>query len=204
MHRTARTRSWFLPFNKGWNDGAGNPPNPDGLKTDYLWKEVLTPAGLTNILENRCADRSSGKSGTRRRKDPRGKCATAGVPALSSARRGAEDIGARSGERCGRAVSHPAFGRQRQVQLHRVAGAPTHRREARRQGGVRLGDRGHRPAHFWTTRSYTDSEAVHAGRRDSGLREGPRRIHSGELRKFIAEGKKIIISTIQTFPFVPR
>ena len=30
--------SWFLPFNQGWNDGAGNPPNPDGLKTDYLWK----------------------------------------------------------------------------------------------------------------------------------------------------------------------
>lgn len=44
--------SWFLPFNKGCNDGAGNPPNPFGLKTDYLWKEVLTPAGLTNILEN--------------------------------------------------------------------------------------------------------------------------------------------------------
>jgi type I restriction enzyme R subunit len=44
--------SWFLPFNKGWNDGAGNPPNPDGLKTDYLWKETLTPASFTNILEN--------------------------------------------------------------------------------------------------------------------------------------------------------
>jgi type I site-specific restriction-modification system R (restriction) subunit len=44
--------SWFLPFNKGWNDGAGNPPNPDGLKTDYLWKEVLTKTGLTDILEN--------------------------------------------------------------------------------------------------------------------------------------------------------
>jgi type I restriction enzyme R subunit len=44
--------SWFLAFNKGWNDGAGNPPNPDGLKTDYLWKEVLTPTSLTNILEN--------------------------------------------------------------------------------------------------------------------------------------------------------
>ncbi|HEV8720570.1 MAG TPA: type I restriction endonuclease subunit R [Candidatus Binatia bacterium] len=44
--------SWFLPFNKGWNDGAGNPPNPDGLKTDYLWKQVLTPRGLTNIIEN--------------------------------------------------------------------------------------------------------------------------------------------------------
>ena len=44
--------SWFLPFNKGYHDGAGNPPNPHGLKTDYLWKEVLTPVGLTNILEN--------------------------------------------------------------------------------------------------------------------------------------------------------
>jgi type I restriction enzyme R subunit len=44
--------SWFLPFNRGWNDGAGNPPNPDGLKTDYLWKRVLSRSGLTNILEN--------------------------------------------------------------------------------------------------------------------------------------------------------
>ncbi len=44
--------SWFLPFNRGWNDGAGNPPNPDGLKTDYLWKRVLTREGLTDILEN--------------------------------------------------------------------------------------------------------------------------------------------------------
>ena len=44
--------SWFLPFNQGWNDGAGNPPNPDGLKTDYLWKRLLTRKGLTDILEN--------------------------------------------------------------------------------------------------------------------------------------------------------
>lgn len=44
--------SWFLPFNQGWNDGAGNPPNPHGLKTDYLWKRILTPASLTDILEN--------------------------------------------------------------------------------------------------------------------------------------------------------
>ena len=29
--------SWFLPFNRGWNDGAGNPPNSSGIKTDYLW-----------------------------------------------------------------------------------------------------------------------------------------------------------------------
>ncbi|WP_298442819.1 type I restriction endonuclease subunit R, partial [Ferrimicrobium sp.] len=44
--------SWFLPFDQGYQDGAGNPPNPDGLKTDYLWKRILSPQGLTDILEN--------------------------------------------------------------------------------------------------------------------------------------------------------
>ena len=44
--------SWFLPFNKGYNDGAGNPPNPNGVKTDYLWKEVLKKDSLTDIIEN--------------------------------------------------------------------------------------------------------------------------------------------------------
>ena len=44
--------SWFLPFNQGWNSGAGNPPNPDGLKTDYLWKQVLTRESLANIIES--------------------------------------------------------------------------------------------------------------------------------------------------------
>jgi len=43
--------SWFLPFNQGYNSGAGNPPNPNGLKTDYLWKEVLSIASLANIIE---------------------------------------------------------------------------------------------------------------------------------------------------------
>jgi len=45
-------KSWFLPFNKGNNDGAGNPPNPDGLRTDYLWKQILTKDELSNIIEN--------------------------------------------------------------------------------------------------------------------------------------------------------
>ena len=44
--------SWFLPFNKGCNDGAGNPTNPDGLKTDYLWKAILTKSSLADIIEN--------------------------------------------------------------------------------------------------------------------------------------------------------
>lgn len=47
-----RKNSWFLPFNKGYNDGAGNPPNPDGLMTDYLWKDILTKRKLSRIIEN--------------------------------------------------------------------------------------------------------------------------------------------------------
>ncbi|MCF0137556.1 MAG: type I restriction endonuclease subunit R, partial [Oscillospiraceae bacterium] len=45
-------KSWFLPFNKGHNDGAGNPPNPDGIRTDYLWKQILTKDELSGIIEN--------------------------------------------------------------------------------------------------------------------------------------------------------
>jgi len=44
-------KSFFLPFNKGNNNGAGNPPN-GGIKTNYLWKEILTKVSLTNILQN--------------------------------------------------------------------------------------------------------------------------------------------------------
>ena len=44
--------SWFLPFNKGWNDSKGNPPNPNGIKTEYLWKRVLSRDSLVNIIEN--------------------------------------------------------------------------------------------------------------------------------------------------------
>lgn len=43
--------SYFLPFNKGNKNGAGNEPN-GGIKTDYLWKEILTKDTLTNILQN--------------------------------------------------------------------------------------------------------------------------------------------------------
>ena len=61
--------SWFLPFNRGWKRGAGNPPNPSGLRSDYLWREVLTRASLSRILENYAqvvASRNA-KTGTKKR-----------------------------------------------------------------------------------------------------------------------------------------
>ena len=48
----AGPKSWFLPFDKGYQDGAGNPPNPNGLMTDYLWRHVLAPSSLADIIEN--------------------------------------------------------------------------------------------------------------------------------------------------------
>ncbi len=48
-----KEKSYFLPFNKGHNNGAGNPPN-ESIKTDYLWKEILTKRNLTDIIQNFC------------------------------------------------------------------------------------------------------------------------------------------------------
>lgn len=44
--------SWFLPFNRGVNGGAGNPVVPNDTMTSYLWKEILTKPVLSNIIEN--------------------------------------------------------------------------------------------------------------------------------------------------------
>ena len=44
--------SWFLPFNKGVNGGAGNPVNPNGVRTSYLWEDILGKRSLSDILEN--------------------------------------------------------------------------------------------------------------------------------------------------------
>ena len=53
-------KTFFLPFNKGLNDGnpyppfgAGNPVNPDGLKTHYLWEDIFTKQSLANIIDKR-------------------------------------------------------------------------------------------------------------------------------------------------------
>ena len=44
--------SWFLPFNRGVNGGAGNPVVEGDTMTSYLWKDVLTKPTLSNIIEN--------------------------------------------------------------------------------------------------------------------------------------------------------
>jgi len=44
--------TFFLPFNKGHNEGEGNPPNPNGHKTAYLWEEVFSKESLAGIIQH--------------------------------------------------------------------------------------------------------------------------------------------------------
>ncbi len=50
--RLAGKGTFFLPFNKGYNHGQGNPPNPNGHKTAYLWEEVFAKESLANIIQH--------------------------------------------------------------------------------------------------------------------------------------------------------
>ena len=182
--------SWFLPFNRGWNDGAGNPPNSTGLRSDYLWRRVLTRRSLTNILENyaQVVESKDARTGKKRRIQiwPR-------YHQLDAVRRLLADAGAHgAGKRY--LIQHSAgSGKSFSIawlahQLIRLEkdDAPvfdsiivvTDRRILDRQ----IRD---------TIRKYAQvrSTVGHAER-------------SGDLRRFIESGKKIIISTIQKFPFI--
>tara|TARA_Y100000310_G_C20700675_1_gene829566 strand:- start:1990 stop:4932 length:2943 start_codon:yes stop_codon:yes gene_type:complete len=50
--KLAKQSTYFLPFNKGYNHGAGNPPEEDGHKTKYLWEEVWAPDSWLELLQN--------------------------------------------------------------------------------------------------------------------------------------------------------
>ena len=182
--------SWFLPFNRGWNDGAGNPPNPGGIKTDYLWRQVLTREGLTNILENyaqvvEAKDEKTGKK--------KGTQVWPRYHQLDVVRRLLVDAAAHgTGHRY--LIQHSAgSGKSNSIAwlAHQLIGlakddAPifdsiivvTDRLILDRQ----IGD---------TIRQYAQVGAT-VGRAQQ----------SGDLRKFIEAGKKIIISTVQKFPFI--
>ena len=64
--KLAGKKTFFLPFNKGNNHGKGNPPNPNGHKTAYLWEEVFTKESLVGLIQHFV--RLDGKD-----KDPLGK-----------------------------------------------------------------------------------------------------------------------------------
>jgi type I restriction enzyme R subunit len=182
--------SWFLPFNLGWNDGAGNPPNPDGLKTDYLWKRVLTRESLTNILENYAQVVASKDAKTGKKKKtqiwPRYHQLDVVRKLLAAA------AAAGPGQRY--LIQHSAgSGKSNSIAwlAHQLI-------------GLKKGDR-----------PVFDSIIVVTDRRllDQQIRDTIKQFaqvsatvghaeRSRNLREFIESGKKIIISTVQKFPFI--
>ena len=49
--RIEGAKTFWLPFNKGYKNGAGNPPNPEGYKTSYLWEETLIKDNLIELIQ---------------------------------------------------------------------------------------------------------------------------------------------------------
>lgn len=48
--KLAGKKTRYLPFNLGYQNGAGNPPNKDGYRTSYLWEYVWTKDSLMDIV----------------------------------------------------------------------------------------------------------------------------------------------------------
>ena len=182
--------SWFLPFNQGWNDGAGNPPNPDGLKTEYFWTRIITRNGLTNILENyaQVVETKDEKTGKKRKEQiwPR-------YHQLDVVRRLLAD-------------THQYGAGKRYLIQHSAGSGKSNSIAwlAHQLIGLRKDDAG-----------VFDSIIVVTDRRilDKQIRDTIKQFaqvgatvghadRSGDLRKFIESGKKIIISTVQKFPFI--
>ncbi len=182
--------SWFLPFDKGYNDGAGNPPNPLGLKTDYLWKEVLTPAGLTNILENyaQIIEEKDPRTGRKKRRQvwPR-------YHQLGVVRQALADIRAHgAGKRY--LVQHSAgSGKSNSIAwlAHQLIGLKRDDKEVF-DSVIVVTDRRLLDDQIQTTIKQFMQVSATVGHAD----------RSGDLRKYIEEGKKIIVSTVQKFPFI--
>ena len=188
-HLSGKT-SWFLPFNRGWNDGAGNPPNPNGLAIDYLWREVLPRKSLTNILENyaQVVESKDEKTGKKKQTQiwPRYHQLDVVRRLLTDAR--THGVGRRY------LIQHSAgSGKSNSIAwlAHQLIGlekdnAPVFDSIIVVTDRLIL-DRQIRD----TIKQYSQVSATvgHADR-------------SGDLRRFIESGKKIIISTIQKFPFI--
>ena len=182
--------SWFLPFNRGWNDGKGNPPNPDGLKTDYLWKQVLTRDGLTDIIENyaQLVETKDEKTGHKKRQQiwPR-------YHQLDVVRRLLTDASARgAGQRY--LIQHSAgSGKSNSIAwlAHQLIGLE--------QDGNALFD----SVVVVTDRRLLDQQIKGTIRQFSQVGSVVGHAESsGHLGSLLQAGKRIVITTVQKFPFI--
>ena len=182
--------SWFLPFNRGWNDGAGNPPNPNGLKTDYLWKQALTRDGLINIIENyaQIVETRDDKTGRRRREQiwPR-------YHQLDVVRRLLADVAERGVGRRYLIQHSPGSGKSNSIAwlAHQLIGLE---RDSRTlfDSVVVVTDRRVLDKQIQDTIKQFAQVGSIVGHAES----------SGHLRNLLQDGKRIVITTVQKFPFI--
>jgi type I restriction enzyme R subunit len=182
--------SWFLPLNRGWNDGAGNPPNPHGLKTDYLWQELLTPAGLTDIVEHyaQIVEEVNRKTGRKKRKQIFPRYHQLDVVRKLLAEVAGQGVGQRY------LIQHSAgSGKSNSIAwlAHQLIGVEREGRPVFDTLIVVTDRRILDQQIAYNIRQFAQVSATvgHAG-------------HSGDLRRFIEGGKKIVITTVQKFPFI--
>jgi len=182
--------SWFLPFDQGYNDGAGNPPNPDGLKTDYLWRRILAPASLAGIIENyaQIVEEKNPKTGKKSRKAifPR-------FHQLDVVRNLLADVAAHGAGRKYLVQHSAGSGKSNSIAwlTHQLT-------EAAHAGKVAFDS-----IIVVTDRILLDSQLTQTIK--SFLQVGSTVMHadrSGDLRRAITDGKKIIITTVQKFPYI--
>ena len=182
--------SWFLPFNKGYNDGAGNPPNPVGLATDYLWKETLTKDGLTDILENyaQVVEEKDEKTGRKRYKQIFPRYHQLKVVRMLLGNAAESGVGRRY------LIQHSAgSGKSNSIAwlAHQLVGLE-HESKALFDSVIVVTDRRVLDKQIRDTIKQFAQVSATVGHAE----------HSGDLRKFLKAGKKIIITTVQKFPFI--
>ena len=181
--------SWFLPFNQGWNDGAGNPPNSNGIKTDFLWRKILNRKSLTNILENYAQVVVS--------QDPKSMKKRIQIwpryHQLDLVRSLLDDV---KGHGAGRRylIQHSA-GSGKSYSITWLA----HQLVRLEKDGQPIFD----SIIVITDRVNLDRQIRDTIKKYAQVRSTMTHAeHSGDLRKAIESGKKIIISTVQKFPFI--
>lgn len=188
--------SWFLPFNQGWNSGAGNPPNPNGLKTDYLWKQVLTKESLANVIESFAQVVEEEESDATGRKRKKRKQVFPRFHQLRTVRallrRAREDgVGKRYliQHSAGSGKSNTIAWLAHQLVELRTATDPM---VAQFDSIIVITDRRALDTQIARTIKGYDHVASIFGHSDNAQ----------ELREYLRRGKKIIVTTVQKFPFI--
>lgn len=187
-------RTFFLPFNQGCDGGAGNPVNQDGFRTDYLWKRTWQPDSLLEIIQHfvqvvDLLDDEGKKTGKRKLIFPR-------YHQLEAVR-GLVDHARNHGPGNNYLVEHSAgSGKSNTIAwtAHRLSGL--HGADERRVFDSII---------LITDRRVLDRQlrqTVQSFEQVKGLVTAIEDQKSTRLAEALQEGADIIITTIQTFPFV--